>query len=46
MTERTYFRILIAVIAVCAVLTVAHITYDLYAYQHCSIIHFIAKELW
>ncbi|MBO5420988.1 MAG: hypothetical protein J6A67_03485 [Clostridia bacterium] len=46
MTERTYFRILIAIIAVCVVLTVAHLMYDFYAYQHCSIIHFIAKELW
>ncbi|MBR0348363.1 MAG: hypothetical protein IIX16_01840 [Clostridia bacterium] len=46
MTERNFFRILIAVIAVCAVLTVAHLIYDFYAYQHCSIIYFIAKELW
>lgn len=46
MTERRFLKILIAVIAVCTVLTVAHLIYDFYAYQHCSIIHFIAKELW
>lgn len=46
MTERNFFRILIAVIAVCAVLTAVHLIYDFYAYQHCSIIYFIAKELW
>ncbi len=46
MTERTFTKILIAVIAVCLVLTVAHLIYDIYAYQHCSIIYFIAKELW
>lgn len=46
MTQRTYTKILIAVTAVCLVLTAAHFIYDIYAYQHCSIIYFIAKELW
>lgn len=46
MAERTYFKILTAVIATCLVLTAAHLIYDIYAYQHCSIIYFIAKELW
>ena len=31
MTERNFFRILIAVIAVCAVLTAVHLIYDFYA---------------
>jgi len=34
------------IIALCAVFTAAHIAYALYAYQHCSIIQFIARELW
>ncbi len=46
MKERTYMRVLLGVIAVCLVLTVAHMAYAIYAYQHCSIIEFIAKELW
>ena len=32
--------------AVCLLLTAAHLFYAVYAYQHCSIIQFIAKEPW
>lgn len=39
-------RVLLCVIAVCLVVTIAHMVYAVYAYQHCSIIEFIAKELW
>ncbi len=46
MTDRTFLKIMAVVIAVCLLLTVAHLIYDIYAYQHCSIIYFIAKELW
>jgi len=35
-----------AVITVCIILTIAHFAYDVFAYRHCSIIYFIAKELW
>ena len=46
MRERTFYIILFAVIGVCLALTLAHFIYAVYAYQHCSIIYFIAKELW
>lgn len=46
MKQRTFFRVLLAVTGICAALTVAHMVYAIYAYQHCSIIYFIAKELW
>lgn len=46
MSEKTFTRVLIAVIAVCLMLTIAHFAYTVYAYQHCSIIEFIARELW
>lgn len=46
MKHKTYYGILIAVVAVCLILTIAHFIYAFNAYQHCSIIHFIAKELW
>lgn len=46
MKETTFCKLLIAVVAVCLLLTVAHLCYAVYAYQHCSIIQFIAKELW
>ena len=46
MKERTYFRVLIAVVGLCLALTVAHLIYTVHAYQHCSIIYFISKELW
>lgn len=38
--------VIFAVIGICLALTVAHLIYAVYAYQHCSIIEFIAKELW
>lgn len=46
MKDRTFLVVLMAVLAVCVVLTAAHLAYAVYAYQHCSIIEFIARELW
>ena len=46
MSEKTFTRVLIALVAVCLVLTFAHFAWAVYAYQHCSIIEFIARELW
>jgi hypothetical protein len=46
MSDRVFAKILVGVVAVCALLTLAHFIYAVYAYQHCSIIQFIAKELW
>ena len=46
MKEKTFYKVLIAVVALCALATVAHGCYAVYAYQHASIIQFIAKELW
>ena len=46
MKERTFYTLLLAVVGICAVLTVAHLVYVIYTYLHCSIIYFIGKELW
>ena len=46
MNDRTFFKILIALVGVCLILTVAHLIWAVWAYQHSSIIQFIAKELW
>lgn len=46
MKENTLIKILFVVIGLCALLTAIHIIYAVYAYQHCSIIEFIARELW
>lgn len=46
MKDRTFIRVLLCVVGICLVLTIAHLAYAVYAYQHCSIIQFIAKELW
>ena len=46
MKEKTFYKVLIALVALCALATVAHICYAVCAYQHASIIQFIAKELW
>ena len=41
------FRVLFAfVLGLCLLLTAAHFLYAVYAYQHASIIQFIARELW
>ena len=46
MEEKIFLRALLCVTVLCAVLTLAHAAYALYAYRHCSIVYFIAKELW
>ena len=46
MKDKTFFCLLIAVTLVCAALTAVHFVYAVDAYQHCSIIQFIAGELW
>ena len=46
MNEKTFYRLLLALVIVCVAVTAAHFAYDVYAYRHCSIIYFIAKEVW
>ena len=46
MNNRLFQKWLAAVLIVCLAVTVLHLLYTVYAYQHCSIIYFIGKELW
>ena len=46
MKDRTFTIVILTVIALCLILTVAHMIRAIDAYQRCSIIYFIAKELW
>ena len=46
MSDKTFVRLLIAVLTVCVIATAAHFVYAIDAYQRCSIICFIGKELW
>ena len=46
MKNRVFLAILFSVLGVCLAWTLAHMIYAIYAYQHCSIIYFIGKELW
>ena len=46
MKEKTFWMVLAVVTGICLALTLAHFIYAVYAYQHCSIIYFIGKELW
>ncbi|MBQ2468198.1 MAG: hypothetical protein II503_00810 [Clostridia bacterium] len=46
MKRRTFLIIFGSVVAVCIALTVAHFVYDVWAYNRCSIIYFVGKELW
>lgn len=46
MEDRTFSRVMLIVLGLCAALTLAHAFYGIYAYQHSSIIEWIARELW
>lgn len=46
MKDKTFWITLGAVTGACLTATLAHFAYAVYAYQHASIIYFIAKELW
>ncbi len=46
MEEKKFFRLLLFIVVICAIITLAHFGYDVWAYKHASIITFIAKELW
>ncbi|MBQ3082183.1 MAG: hypothetical protein IJC49_06985 [Clostridia bacterium] len=46
MKEKTYKRILWALVAVGIAITVAHVAYAVYAYGTSSIIHYVSKEWW
>jgi len=46
MQEKLFYRILLAVVILGLLVTLCHLAYCIYAYQHCSIIYFIGKELW
>ncbi len=46
MKTKTFVIIIIALAVLCAALTIAHAVYAVYAYEHCSIIYYISKELW
>jgi len=46
MSDKLFYRLLFAVVAVGVVLTLAHAAYMIYAYPNSSIIYFVSKELW
>ena len=46
MKPKTFRILFAAVLGVCLLLTVAHFACACYAYEHASIIQFIARELW
>ena len=46
MKERRFFIVLMIVLGICLALTIVHMIYVITAYQQCSIIYFIGKELW
>ncbi len=46
MRDKIFFRLLAVVLAVCIIATAVHLIWAIHAYQNCSIIYFIGKELW
>ncbi len=46
MKTRTFYIVLAAVVAVGVIATAALVAYTTYQYENCSIITYIATELW
>ncbi len=46
MKSSTFTKLLLATLALCLLLTIAHFAYACVAYRGSSIIYFIGKELW
>ena len=46
MKPRTFRIVFASVLGLCMLLTAAHFAYARYAYEHASIIQFIAREPW
>ena len=46
MKNKTFLILLAVLVGILTLATVAHLCYMFYAYEHCSIIYFIGKELW
>ena len=46
MKPRTFSLLFYSLLGLCLLLTAAHFAYAWYAYEHASIIQFIARELW
>ncbi len=46
MSDKTYLRVLIALLAFCFVFTALHLGYIVYAYNNSSIIYYISQEFW
>ena len=46
MNTKTFRIVFACLLGLCLLLTAAHFAYAAYAYEHASIIRFIAGELW
>lgn len=46
MTDKVAMKLTVGILTICMLLTIVHVVYINYAYEHCSIIQFIARELW
>lgn len=46
MKDKTYYIVLYIVSVLCVLFTLGHALYDVYAYNHSSIIYFIGSEIW
>ena len=46
MNTKTFRIVFTCLLGLCLLLTTAHFAYAAYAYEHASIIRFIAGELW
>lgn len=46
MREKTFLTAVCSLVGLGVVLTLVHLLYIVYAYQHGSIIYFIANEIW
>lgn len=46
MSDKTFLKVLIAVLTLGVIITGLHMAYIVYAYKNSSIIYFISQEIW
>ena len=46
MNDKSFFKLLLLIVIAGSILTMAHLFYAAYAYEHSSVIYFVSKEYW
>lgn len=46
MKDKTFIKLLAAILIAGSILTIGHMVYAAYAYKQSSVIYFVSKEYW